>query len=178
MDAIIGQTLETARQHFLSLHEGYYKFATGGDRKLAETWLNTAKEDPVDYSVRYAAASLGVDDPQILEQVSASMRFRVLAGILNRPVEYDTENILEGGICKNIEYDPEMGGWACKVPGNQAQADAWHERFGNSPACPFHEPKQKLNPMERSETEIEKMVFEEERDLDEALRHLGLRAHK
>lgn len=175
MDAIIGATLETARVKFLNTHESFYKLASGGDRTLLESWLDNSREDPIKNAVGYATSIHGVDDPDITQMLEASMRFRVLAGILTRPIEYDTENILEGGICANLKYDKESGGWKCKVPGNQRQADAWHRKFGHSAACPFHKKSDRMDPMEKSETEIERMIFDEGMDLDEAHRHLGLR---
>jgi len=175
MDAIIGKTLEDARTHFLSLHETRYKTAAAVDRSLLQTWIENDPENPISHSVKFAMAFNGLDDQFTQEMLEASMKFRVYAGILNRPVDYDTDNILSGGLCGCQSYDKESGGWPCKVPGNQSQADKWHERFGNGPACPFYKNPNPESPLARSESEMEKMVFEEEKDVDEALRQLGLR---
>jgi hypothetical protein len=177
MESVVGRVLEDARKHFLTTHEEFYKFASV-NRPYLQYWLDTAPEDPIDYSVRYSMALNMVDSKEIEDLVKASMRFRVLAGILNRPVEYDSEDIISGGFCKHQEYDKELGGWKCKVDGNQAQADAWHEKFGHGCACPFWESPHQLNPMEQTDTELERMVFEEGKDIDDALMQLGLRHGK
>lgn len=175
MDNIIGQVLETARQHFLGLHGYFYKGASVGDRKSLETWLKLEDNKPIKHSVDYAAALHGVDDPQILEEITASMKFRILAGILTRPVENDTESTIEGGFCAHQEYDPETDSWPCKVPSNQSQADKWHERFGHGKACPFYKKPEEQDSLERIETELEKMLNDEGLDLEEAWSQLGLR---
>lgn len=175
MNEIIGAALEEARQDFVTRHNDFYKFAST-NRDSLQFWLDTAKEDPIDYSVRIAAAKHRIDNEEILEQIRASLKFRVLAGILTRPIDYEDADGISGKLCGCQEYDEEVGGWPCKVPSNQAQADAWHSRFGNSSACPFWKNPQKVNPMERKKTEIEKMLEDDSIDLETAWRQLGLRS--
>jgi hypothetical protein len=175
MNEIIGATLETAREHFINAHNDFYKFAVENGRESLEFWLDTT--DSIEQSVRHAAVRHRIDNEEILEQISASLRFRVLAGILTRPVDYQDADETQGGICGCQEYDPEMGGWPCKVPGNQEQADAWHSRFGNSPACPFWENPAKRNPLEKRDTQIDKLLYEGE-DLEDIWQQLGLKNKK
>lgn len=175
MNEIIGATIEAARRHFLKTHGEFYKFAQTNGGESLEYWLDN-NADPIGYSVRYASVTTGIDDPQTLNTVKQSLKFRVLAGILTRPIDYEGSEDIQGGMCANLEYDEEVGGWVCKVPSNQAQADAWHTAHGNSSACPFWENPQKKSPFERKETEIEKML-EDGADLETAWQQLGLR-HK
>ncbi len=174
MNEVIGRLLETARQDFIRRHEDFYKFSMSNGRGSLEYWLEDRDIDPIGYSVRYAAAENFIDNPEILNTVRQSLKFRVLAGILTRPIDYEGSDEIKGGMCGNLEFDEEVGGWVCKVPGDQQRADNWHSNHGNSSACPFWVNPQSVSPFERKETEIENML-EEGTDLETAWHQLGLR---
>lgn len=170
-DYILGSMLETARQRFIEKQGSYYNYMIkNGGREALPTWMAETREAPLQDAIKHAAVKHQLDDEEVLDMIEASLKFRVYAGILTRPVEYDSHGL--PGHCANEEYDPELDGWVCKVPGNQAQADAWHARFGNSPVCPFYK-RPDRDPTEVKEDELHKLLNEGS-DVDEAFTELGL----
>ncbi len=159
-----GRLLETARKRFVEAHGTLVK---NSSRRHLQTWLDHTENLAIEDAVKFASREHNLDEPGVLREISASLRFRVLAGTVHIPVPFS--ETLRGGTCKHQEYDPESGGWPCKVPSNQAQVDGWHEAFGPGPACPFYEPPN--DPVENPGTELENLLDEGE-DLYDAWRKL------
>lgn len=164
---LIGDALETARQRFMEKNGSYYDRLVKQSRRSVQTWLDMNDDTYIHEAVKYAAGKYYIDDEGLKEELYASLRFRCLAGIMRQPVRYDPEEPM-GGVCAHQEYNVETGGWECKVGGNQAQADAWHEKFGHSPACPFHEPP------ESSQEKSASYEMEDDEDLYEAFQKLDI----
>ena len=167
IDSLTADILEKSRLHLLSENP----FLSNSCRKTASSW--TSKTGAVNRSVEEILKAEGLSEVDSLrKEVQASLEFRVMAGILTRPVVYPE---VKGGVCAHQDYDINTGNFQCRVPSNQAQVDAWHECFGQGPACPFYEP-----PTEQrtdSDTELDKML-KEDPDVDHAFDALGIPRHK
>ncbi len=158
--------METARQRIENTNGSLLK---NSSRQFAQSWLDHTDNAAIKEAVRFASARTGLDDQTILDTAEASLRYRVLAGLIHMKMTIPEEEP-RGCICANQQYDEKTDSWPCKVSGNQAQADEWHEAFGNGPACPYWEDP---SPIDQSDTELDKMLNEGE-DLFEAWRQLGI----
>ncbi len=159
--------VETARQKILE-NGTLSHFVKSASREHLSQYLEATGDGAIDRAVNEAAAKHRVDTEEILDEARASIKFRLLAGLIQMPIAYTPEPW--GGLCGHQKYDPESGGWPCKVSGNQDQADSWHIAYGNSPACPFWE---NPNPEEKASNQLDELMSEGN-DIHEAWRKLKL----
>lgn len=164
-EQLLASLLESARQRFIEKNSQMIK----SSRHLQDRWLSMTDNHPVKDAVAYASSTHRFDEPETLKKVEASLKFRVLAGIITRPVAYPEEP--RGGFCARQEPDLETGGFKCFVPGNQDAADKWHAFAGHNCLCPFYESPAPV--VEEKETEMDKLLDDGE-DLYEVWRELGL----
>ena len=167
---VIGKLLEGARQEFLkdSSREHMVKSASA---TTVESWLDSHPE-LLTGIVDKMATQQGLDSPCIKRMVHSSLKFRVLAGTVWQPVEYDD---FQGGFCKHQKYDPDTGNFECDPPTNKDAARNWHAAFGHNCACPAWEPPTEHKP--KQPTELEK-PFQDGDDKYEALQELGIQNRK
>lgn len=173
MEGVIARILEKARRQLLNAN---YHTIKSSSRDYIQFWIKHASKDPIKVAVDRAFEGEDLPKEDMYDELYASLKFRLYAGILTTPVVYPESP--QGGRCKNMVYDPERDAFYCKVDSNQDQADNWHEVFGYSPSCPFYEPAMENPANERGtgkyENELDKLLYENDNDLDEALRTLGL----
>jgi glutaredoxin len=171
LDAVLPRILETARAFYLEGHQG--EFTDGlvkeGKRSAASRWMQDNPAD-IEQAVRYAGTLHGVEADEVLREVKAALKIRILSGVLTLPVSYVGQDELPTGRCNNTRFDKETGAEYCEVAGEQAKA--WHKAYGCSPICPFCDFTPKTVEELQPETELDKLLSEGV-DIGEALRRLG-----
>lgn len=161
---ILAKTLEDARQSLLDKHSYTISSRT---REGLDFWIKNASADPLNECVKRAMVDNNLQGEEIRKEIYASLKFRCLAGMIHTPIYPE----IAGGICDKLEYDPEKDMFYCNVPGNQDQADNWHEVFGFSYTCPFREVRQQG--AYQTPDELEKLL-DEDYDIQQAYRILGI----
>jgi hypothetical protein len=152
LEYLLGDMVKTASRNYLQSH------------------LDMTDNAVIKDAMELASVRTGIEDPEFERMVEQSMRYRIFAGILNIKITVPDEEPV-GGVCGCQSYDEETDSWPCKVPSNQEAADAWHNAFGNTPACPFWEDP---NPRDDSpQNELEKM-FQAGDDIEGIWRELEL----
>lgn len=165
---LIGDALETARKRFLQTNGNYYDRLMKSSARSVQTWLDANENSFIHEAVDYASREHWIDDQDTKDELVSSMRIRCLAGMIHHPVEYDDSDPM-GGMCANLVVDPDSGEEYCKVPDNQAGADAYHAKWGHSPSCPF---RKDANPQQ--EEKSASLEMDDEEDLEEAFRRLDI----
>jgi hypothetical protein len=163
----IATLLETARRKFLETQEHFVGYMTKqGEFRGLSRWLDGEGSEAVKEAVNHSVVGHDVDTPDVRRLLTASLRFRVLAGTLTLPVTYHQQEPDLPGECGRLEFQDDRGCWDCVLPnsGRQRTADAWHQHYGYSPACPFWQNPTPEN-VEEKKTELEK-AREEAQDFD------------
>lgn len=166
---LIGDALETARRRFLQTNGSYYDRLMKSSARSVQTWLDVNKNSAIHEAVEHAARQHRIEQQETKDELVSSMRIRILAGMIHHPVEYDDSDI-EGGHCAHLVID-EAGYEYCKVPENQAGADAYHAKWGHGPSCPFRKVPNERKSEEKSSSYID---LDDEEDLEEAFRRLDI----
>lgn len=112
-----------------------------------DAWLEDSDNGPLHSAVNAAFMRHNVEEEESLRnKLVQSMRYKLFEGTTKTaasatlPVNYFDDPNAHNGVCGNMQYIEERGCWDCRVRNKQQKADAWHQNWGYSPACPFWTP--------------------------------------